>query len=216
MPVLALACPKGGVGKSTIAVLVGTISAKRGIEVTIIDCDPNRSVTRWGGKAPVPNNIKIVHDVTESNIISTIKREEENRLVIVDLEGIASKMMSRSLSRADLVLIPMRPTMLDAEIGSKAIELINEEIEHIERKIDYCVVFTNTGNIITKQQRALRASFDANNIDIIEPSLGNRTAYSALFATGGDLYTMAPEGNMLAAIENAEKFTDAVLDRLLK
>ena len=47
MPVIVMASPKGGVGKSTVSVLLATGFARLGAEVTIIDTDPNRSLSRW-------------------------------------------------------------------------------------------------------------------------------------------------------------------------
>ena len=51
-------------------------------------------------------------------------------------------------------------------------------------------------------------------VDLIEPPLMERTAFSALFEFGGDLRTMPAQGNMAAAIGNAEDFARAVYARL--
>lgn len=40
MPVIVMASPKGGVGKSTCAVLLASEFARMGAEVTVLDCDP--------------------------------------------------------------------------------------------------------------------------------------------------------------------------------
>jgi Mrp family chromosome partitioning ATPase len=45
MPVIVFASPKGGVGKSTSAVLLATELAQSGAAVTVIDADPNRPVS---------------------------------------------------------------------------------------------------------------------------------------------------------------------------
>ena len=49
MPTIVFASPKGGAGKSTAAVLLGTELAAKGGDVTIIDADPNRPVS--GGRS---------------------------------------------------------------------------------------------------------------------------------------------------------------------
>ncbi|WP_218017099.1 ParA family protein [Gluconobacter albidus] len=48
MPVIAIASPKGGAGKSTTAVILGTQLAHYGAEVTLLDCGPQ---PRAGGAA---------------------------------------------------------------------------------------------------------------------------------------------------------------------
>lgn len=50
MPVIVMASPKGGVGKSTCAVLLATEFARMGADVTVLDCDPNKSLTRWAAR----------------------------------------------------------------------------------------------------------------------------------------------------------------------
>ena len=47
MPVVVAVNPKGGVGKTTAALLLGTVLAERGALVSIIDADPNRHLMSW-------------------------------------------------------------------------------------------------------------------------------------------------------------------------
>lgn len=216
MPVVVIASSKGGAGKSTTAVLLGTVLAHKGVPVTMLDCDPNRSLSIWATAGELPDNIQALSDITESSIVKTIKQNDvDGAVVIVDLEGVASRMVSRAISQADLVLIPMRAKTLDAKIGSQSLQLIAEEEEAIDRKIAHSVVFTMTSaSIRSKQQSGIEASFREAGIDIIEPPLMERTAFSSLFEFGGNLYTMEKQGNMAAAIDNAEAFAMAVYKRL--
>lgn len=54
MPTIVVASPKGGAGKSTTAVLLGTELAHAGAEVVMLDCDPNRSLSLWADRSPLP------------------------------------------------------------------------------------------------------------------------------------------------------------------
>ena len=47
MPVVVFASAKGGCGKTTCAVILGSELVQRGASVTIIDADPNRNVADW-------------------------------------------------------------------------------------------------------------------------------------------------------------------------
>ncbi len=49
---------------------------------------------------------------------------------------------------------------------------------------------------------------------MIDPPLMERAAFSALFAFGGDLHDMPPQGNMDRARENAGAFAQQVFKRL--
>jgi chromosome partitioning protein len=157
----------------------------------------------------------VLSEISESNIVKTIKaKDSDGRVVIVDLEGIASRMVSRAISQADLVLTPMRATTLDATIGARALELVAEEEEALDRTIPHAVVFTMTKAILSKQHKGIARSLAEQGVDVIDPPLMERAAFSALFAFGGDLHSMPPQGNMDRARENAGAFARQVFNRL--
>lgn len=215
MPALVMASPKGGAGKSTAAVLLGTELAHAGANVVMLDCDPNRSLTIWADRAPLPDRIKVLSDITESDIVRTIKEHDrDGQIVVVDLEGVASRLVSRAISQADLVITPMRATTLDAMIGVRALQLIAEEEEALDRRIPHAVVFTMTKAVRSKQHNGIAESLAAQGVDLIDPSLMERSAFSALFEFGGNLRDMPAQGNMDGAIENAAQFARAVYQRL--
>ena len=215
MPTIIIASPKGGSGKSTTAVILGTELAYAGAEVTMVDCDPNGSLTLWADRGRVPERITVLSGISESEIVRTIKQnDQDGRIVVVDLEGVASRLVSRAISQADLVITPMRATTLDATIGIRALALIAEEEEALDRKIPHSVVFTMTRAIKSKQHSGIAESLAGQGVDIIDPPLMERAAFSALFEFGGGLRSMPAQGNMDAAIENAASFAQAVYRRL--
>src|SRR5215210_2509897 len=61
MPTIVFASPKGGVGKSTSAILLATELAGKGASVTVIDADPNKPLSRWSKRPAKPvKAIKLV------------------------------------------------------------------------------------------------------------------------------------------------------------
>ena len=221
MPVIVMASPKGGVGKSTCAVLLASEFARMGAGVTVLDCDPNKSLTRWAGHG-TPDRVTLRNDIGRSEIVPAIRAADgDGRIVIVDLEGVASQLVSRAISQADLVIVPMQPTALDAEIGSEALALIREEEEALGRTIRHAVVLTKTSAAVkSRVQKELEEQLRGAGIDVIEPSLVARAAFSELFAYGGDLTrmmqdkTMTTGGRVDTALQNARAFTEAVYERL--
>lgn len=221
MPVIVMASPKGGVGKSTCAVILATEFARMGAEVTVLDCDPNKSLTRWASHG-LPKGITLHSNIGRSEIVPTIKAADgDGKVVIVDLEGVASQLVSRAISQADLVIVPMQPTSLDAEIGSEALALVKEEEEALGRTIRHAVVLTKTSAAVkSRVQRELEEQLREAEIDLIDPPLVARAAFSELFAYGGDLTRMMTDPEMVTggkidrAVENAQRFTEAVYERL--
>ncbi|RBP79052.1 chromosome partitioning protein [Rhodobacter sp. 140A] len=221
MPVIVMASPKGGVGKSTCAVLLASEFARMGAEVTVLDCDPNKSLTRWASHG-TPKGVTLLSEIGRAEIVPTIRGADgDGRIVIVDLEGVASQLVSRAISQADLVIVPMQPTALDAEIGSEALALIREEEEALGRKIRHAVVLTKTSAAVkSRVQTELEEQLRGAGIDIIEPSLVARAAFSEIFAYGYDLTAMMQDQSMMTggkidkAIVNAKSFMEAVYERL--
>lgn len=215
MPTIVIASPKGGAGKSTTAVLLGTELAHAGAEVVMLDCDPNRSLTLWSSRSPLPPRIDVLSDIDESSIIRQIKtRDIDGNIVIVDLEGVASRLVSRAISQADLVVTPMRATTLDATIGGRALQLVAEEEEALDRFIRHAVVFTMTKVVKSKQHKGIATSLIGQGVDLIDPPLMERAAFSAIFEFGGDLRSIPPQGNMAGAQDNARAFSEQIYERL--
>jgi chromosome partitioning protein len=221
MPVIVMASPKGGVGKSTAAVLLATEFAAMGAEVNVLDCDPNKSLSRWAARG-TPSGVTVLSDIGRSDIVPTIRKADgDGRIVIVDLEGVASQLVSRAISQADLVIVPMGATALDAEIGSEALALVREEEEALGRSIRHAVVLTKTSAAVkSRVQKELEEQLRGAGIDVIEPSLVARAAFSELFAFGRDLAAMMDDpaivtgGKVEKARKNAQAFAEAVYERL--
>lgn len=218
MPVIAFANPKGGAGKTTTALLLATELAAKGAAVTVIDADPERWISQWAKLPGKPDNIRIVADVTEESVVDAIEAaEEEAQFVIVDLEGTASLMVSNAIGMADLVVIPIQGSSMDAKGGAKMLRLIRNQEKMSRRKIAHAVVLTRTGAAVTS--RALRnvaEQLRAGGIDIFATPIVERAAYRDLFDYGGTLAGLdgAQVSNLDKAIQNAREFAGEVVARL--
>ena len=218
MPVIAFANPKGGAGKTTTALLLATELAAKGAAVIVIDADPERWISQWAKLPGKPDGIRIVADVTEESVVDAIEAaEEEAQFVIVDLEGTASLMVSNAIGMADLVVIPIQGSSMDAKGGAKMLRLIRNQEKMSRRKIAHAVVLTRTGAAITS--RALRnvaEQLRAGGIDIFATPIVERAAYRDLFDYGGTLggLNRAQVSNLDKAIQTAREFTGEVVARI--
>ena len=217
MPVIVTASSKGGAGKSTLTLVLAQALDAMGGSVTVVDADPNRPLVRWrGGKSA--SGVEVVGDVTESNIIKVIREHSSARqFVLVDLEGTANRLVSRAITQADLVLIPLQASALDSNEASRAVGLIQEEEEALEgRKIPYRIIMTRTNPLITTKIEAgiYKALADAD-IALLKTRLHERQAYKAIFVRRQALAELDNTINGLdGARENAERLASEVIDLL--
>jgi len=218
MPTIVFASPKGGVGKSTAAVLLATEFSSRGGSVTMIDADPNRPLTQWASRPGKPDKLTVIATTTEESIIDTIEKAALlTTFVIVDLEGTASMMAGYAMSRADLVIIPAQGSHLDATEAVKAIKLIREQEKAFQRRIPFAILFTRTSAAIRPRTlQSIEGEFAGNQIPMFGIQIHEREAYRAVFAFGGTVSGLDPAqvSNLPAARANARAFAAEVIESL--
>ena len=218
MPTIVFANPKGGAGKSTSAVILATQLALKGATVTILDADPNKPVSQWAKRAGCPQSVTVVAEISETTIIDEIDNAAETTsFVVVDLEGTASLMVAYAISRADLVIIPIQGSQLDATEGTKAIRLIRQQERAFHKRIPLAILFTRTSAAIKPRTLVhIQAEFKKHDIRAFRTQIHEREAYRALFSFGGTLESLDPTqvGNLEAAIANAREFAGEVVTTL--
>lgn len=217
MPVIVFANPKGGAGKSTSALILAQTLGKAGASVTIIDADPNRPILDWrSGQSR--STVRVIGNATESTIIKIITDERATQqFVFIDLEGTASRLVSRAISRADLVVVPLQASAVDARQGSRAVSLVQEEEEALSRQINFRVLLTRTSPLIaTKLEREIVGALQSAKLPQFATHLNERQAFKAVFARrlGLDELDVNQVSGVAEAMANAERLADELVDVL--
>jgi chromosome partitioning protein len=215
MPVIVTASSKGGAGKSTMTLVLAQALDAMGASVTIIDADPNRPILRWRSGESA-STVEVVGDVTESSIIRVIREHSAVRqFVLVDLEGTANRLVSRAITQADLVLIPLQASALDSNEAGRAVNLIKEEEEALDgRVIPFRIIMTRTNPLITtKIEGGIIHALREAEIPLMQVRLHERQAYKAIFVQRLALRELDESINGLpAANENAERLAEEVVE----
>ncbi|MGI9510960.1 MAG: AAA family ATPase [Geminicoccaceae bacterium] len=218
MPVIVLASPKGGVGKSTTALVLGSTLAERGAKVTIIDADPNQPIVGWAALPGCPPTLDVLSCTSEKEIIGKIKKAAERTpFVIVDLEGTASLLVAYAISRADLVIVPTQGSHLDGKEAAKAIQLVKEQEEYLSRTIPFAVIITRSSAAIRpKTLKHVETLLKDAGIPMFRSQMLDREPFRAIFSLGGSLerLSLREVATRDAAIANAEAFASELIDRL--
>lgn len=218
MPTIAFASPKGGAGKSSSSILLGSDLAERGSTVTIIDADPNHPLVKWGKKNGRPATLTVMEANGEEQLVDAVEDAvRKTAFVIIDLEGTASSAVGVAMSRADLVIIPTKGSDLDAAEAVKAIKFIRFQEKVYRREIPYCVLFTQTRPAIRpRTQINIENELREQKIPMFGTQLHERDPFRAIFAYGGTLSGLDPKQvrGIDAARTDVRKLSNEVVRRL--
>jgi len=222
MPTIVFASSKGGVGKTTAAVILASELARQGkgknIRVSLIDADPNQHSAKWALKDGCPDNIDLIQNADEESILDDIEKAEgETAFVLVDLEGTASMAVASAISRADLVITLCQGSQDDADEAVKTIKLIKRSGRVAHRDIPFSVLFTRTNPaIIPRGLRYIMGEFKAAGVDLFKCTLTDREAFRAIRSFGGIVNDLDPKE--VSGIEktagNARKYAAEVMQKL--
>ena len=144
MKVIALTSDKGGMGKSTAAINLACAATEDGLEVAVLDLDPQASIGRWARirkKAELPPR-----PVAETCVPIDIEdrlaelRDAGADLVILDTAGRDNNAIMAAIAAADMVLIPCHPTDLElSTLGPTFARLRASQTPHFVLLIDWSV-----------------------------------------------------------------------------
>lgn len=111
MPVIVIANPKGGVGKSTLSSNIAGYWAAQGHAVMLGDIDPQQSTALWLGLRP-PELPRIQGWDIDGDMVA--KPPKGVTHVVLDTPaGLSGKRLDAAMKIADRVLIPLQASVFD-------------------------------------------------------------------------------------------------------
>ncbi len=111
MPVVVIANPKGGVGKSTLSTQVAGYFASKGYSVMLGDADKQQSSKLWLGLRPGAANRISSWDVDAEQIAKPPKGT--THVVLDTPAGLHGRRFKDVMKLADKLLVPLQPSVFD-------------------------------------------------------------------------------------------------------
>lgn len=217
MPVIAFANPKGGAGKSTAALLLATTLADQGASVVVIDADPRSTIDHWR-QGNSKSRVKVRSDAREDTIAPIIKEvAAEFQFVIIDLEGTANLRVSRAISRADLVIMPIQEGPLETRGAAETVKYVMDIEQDYDRPIPYVFLMTRTSAAVpTRMKKKLYEVLAERGVSVLKTELVARQAYREMLAERLSLGELDPKevSGIVNAIKNAANYAAEVVDLL--
>ena len=151
MPVIVVANPKGGVGKTTLATNLAGYFASCGHAVMLGDVDRQHSARTWLALRPAGLPRIAAWDVSHDDIVRPPKGT--THVVLDTPAGLHGKRLDEVMKLADKVLIPLQPSIFDIHATH---DFVRQLLAHKRgAKVSLAMVGTRTreGTIATDQLR---------------------------------------------------------------
>jgi len=133
MPVIVVANPKGGVGKSTLATNIAGCLAAAGHKVMLGDVDRQQSARQWLALRPAQAPIISGWDVAADDIVRPPKGT--THVVLDTPAGLRGKRLEAVMRIADRMLIPLQPSLFDIQATHSFVQEVRQHRRGAEIKL---------------------------------------------------------------------------------
>jgi len=151
MPVIVVANPKGGVGKSTLSTQIAGLYASQGHAVMLGDVDRQQSSRIWLGLRPANLPEIRAWEVTHGEVVRPPKGT--THVVLDTPAGLHGKRLDEVMKLADKVLIPLQPSIFDIHATHEFVRQLLAHKRSARVPIAIVGMRTREGTIATDQLR---------------------------------------------------------------
>ena len=215
----ALMSPKGGVGKTTTAVILASQITQLGKSVTLIEADPNGHLQRWAEQGRLPETVRVVFDGDPEGdtLPGHIEQAaQESDYIVIDTEGTHNDRAFIAAHTADLVVIPMQFSSMDLAGATAAMGRLDRIEQDGGAPIFRAILPTKVNQAIRPaSQVQTELALSAAGIPVLSPGIVEKDAYRLMLANGcllQDLPLYTKVANIQPAIDNIQAVLDALAE----
>jgi chromosome partitioning protein len=186
MPVVVVANPKGGVGKSTLATNVAGYFASQGHAVMLGDVDRQQSSRLWLGLRPEAARPIAAWEVQRDFIVRPPKGT--THVVLDTPAGLHGTRFKDVVRLADKLIVPVQPSIFDIYATREFIDQLREWKGVQQRDIALVGVRVDERTIAADQLRQFMDGLEVPVLGMLRPTQN----YVYLAARGLTLFDVAP------------------------
>ena len=206
MYVLALVTQKGGSGKSTLAVGLAVAAMENGERVAFVEADPQGTISKWKERRekPYPRVDRVADPAEIERALSRLEAEGI-WLAIIDTAATNNTLAMHAIARADLCLIPARPSPADIEAAIPTLVAIRR----LKRRFAFVLNQTPSRGC-----RLSEAATSLNSLGVLAlPYVGQRNDHQDALGAGLGVTEFAKGGR---ASEEIRELWRWVLNKLVE
>jgi chromosome partitioning protein len=194
--VITVAQQKGGTGKTTLAANLAAAFAPSH-RVALLDIDPQKSLGRWHAlrRARLSQAAALAFSDTSGwRLPAELERlKREHDIVLIDSPPHVDTDARVAVRAADLVLVPIQPSLPDVWAAEGTLSLAAEE-----RRSAHLVF--NRVPPASRLREAITADLGARRLPLLNAALGNRAGFAHAFAAGLGITEAAPRSTAAAEL----------------
>ena len=201
--IIAILNPKGGAGKTTIALHLARALKEYGT-VLLVDSDPQGSAIDWAEQGG-GNSFPIVGVDRAGALKSTIKQLANGyEWIVIDGAAKLEEMAAHAVSSADLVIIPIQPSPLDLWACESLVSQIKQRqiITDGVPTAAFQISRAKKGTNLAKEVRKVVADYD---LPLLDGNIYDRTIFAKALSDGITALDMEPDSSASFEIKHMTK-----------
>jgi chromosome partitioning protein len=176
MKVLAILSEKGGAGKTTVTVHLAVAAKLAGLDVAIIDLDPQASAADWSDRRHSEPEAVAIPPSRLEKLLNDLRANDAD-LAIIDTGRDSNNAGYTAAQAADLILIPCRGGGFDFRALSRTLDLCR--LSHKRP----CLLLNGMRPGASKAAADAREALAGHDCDIVPVIIHDRAAYRAASIT---------------------------------
>lgn len=200
MPVIAVSSKKGGSGKTTVTINIADALHAAGERVLVLDADPQRTAMNWPLHADdvslTPAVLSVDATLAAPTRVPALKAAFD--WILIDCPPRHGDTITAAFSVADLILVPVRPSLMDLEALGATIE----EIQAAQRRRPVqALAVINQRSPKSKTADETPALIIQAGLAVASTQMGLRVDYLDAYAQGLGVCRSAPKSKAAAEIK---------------
>lgn len=176
--VIAMISSKGGVGRTTVGMLLATNLARRGRRVVVVDADLQAAASTWSVTSPTEGlSVVKCYSGDEEQLATTIQNARVScDVVIVDCPARNERLSERAARCADVVLAPVTPGAPEVWAAPQTVAFVARvRADHPQLRFAGVINRLRSTRLATK---CLLQLIEMDGLPLLRAHLSDRTSYT--------------------------------------